>query len=47
MRWFIREFDRNWVRCKGCKELFWLEYVKRKNKCPKCKLDNYIMRMKP
>ena len=39
-RWFIREFDRYWVKCRGCGRLFMYEQMKRKNKCPKCKLDN-------
>jgi len=42
-RWFRSEFDRSWVRCRNfnCKSLFFLKDVRRKNKCPKCKLDNY------
>jgi len=40
-KWFIREFDRSWVKCKSCKRLFLYDRMKRKNKCPKCKLNNY------
>jgi len=40
-KWFIREFDRSWVMCKSCKRLFLYNQMKRKNKCPKCKLNNY------
>lgn len=40
-RWFIREFDRSWVKCRSCKTLFLYNQMKRKNKCPKCKLDNH------
>jgi len=41
MRWFNRQFDRNFVKCRSCRHLFLYDQVKRKNKCPKCKLDNY------
>lgn len=43
-KWFIRKFDCSQVKCKGCRRLFLYHQVKRKNKCPKCKLDNYSCR---
>jgi len=45
MSWYITEFDSNFIKCKGCKKLFSHRgtNVRRKNKCPKCKMDNYGM----
>ena len=45
MSWYITEFDSNFIKCKGCKKLFSHRgtNVKRKNKCPKCKINNYGM----
>ena len=42
MKWWVRCFDRNWVRCANhdCRTEFWYENVKRRRKCPKCKMDN-------
>ena len=40
-KWFVREFDPVWVRCRSCKKLAHYASVKRKNKCPHCKMDNY------
>jgi len=39
-RWFYYRIDENWVVCSGCRESFLYKDVKRKNKCPACKLDN-------
>lgn len=39
-RWYVVEFDRNWVRCQHCGKEFFLNTVIRKNKCPNCKLSN-------
>ena len=41
-RWFYRNFDRRWVTCQICKKSYLLETVKRKNKCPNCKVDNRL-----
>lgn len=40
-RWYVVEFDRNFVCCKSCRLIFFYKYIKRKNKCPHCKIDNY------
>lgn len=42
-RWFHINFDPTWVTCRACscREQFFLKDVKRKNKCPKCRIDNY------
>jgi hypothetical protein len=40
--WWTICFDHNWCSCDACKSWFWLEDVKRKNKCPHCKTDNRL-----
>jgi len=40
-RWYVVNFDRNFVSCKSCKKEFFCENIKRKNKCPNCKLNNH------
>lgn len=40
-RWYIKRLDINWVVCSGCRSEFFYDKVKRKNKCPKCKINNY------
>ena len=42
MSWFYIQFDPSWVRCTNCncRAEFIRAYVKRKRKCPACKLDN-------
>ena len=42
MKWWVQCFDRNWVRCANyrCRAEFWLLDVKRRRKCPKCRMDN-------
>ena len=41
-KWFYREFDKHWVKCFNCKHSFLYIDVKRKNKCPNCKLNNKL-----
>ena len=39
-RWFYYRLDKNLVTCSGCRKHYAYKNVKRKNKCPDCKLDN-------
>lgn len=41
-KWYVRQFDINWVRCMNChcRAEFPYADVTRKRKCPKCKMDN-------
>ena len=39
-RWFYYRMDKSLVTCSSCRKDFVHRDVKRKNKCPACKLDN-------
>ena len=42
-KWFYANFDSHVVSCKNCKTKYSRNKVQRKNKCPKCGLDNHGM----
>ncbi len=40
--WYVRQFDRSWVRCANhhCRTEFSFASIEHKRKCPRCKLAN-------
>ena len=39
-KWYVLQFDRAWVKCSACRTDFFYDDIKKRRKCPKCKINN-------